>query len=149
MFVIWGAWHGLLLAFDKLRLQYVRLEPQNRWMRRILKISGVVFTFHLVCIGWVFFRSENLTDALKMLNQIMQGINLSLLPQFIGAYKPVVLLVGMGYALHFVPKKYEDRISSMLAVQPLYVKAIVVSLFLFLLIQVRSSDILPFIYFQF
>lgn len=149
VFVIWGAWHGILLAIDKVRIQYIRLEPQNRWMSRILKVLGVVFTFHLVCIGWVFFRSSNLADALKMLQQIAQGINLSLLPQFILAYKPVVFLVAMGYALHFVPKKYENRISSILAEQPLYVKAIIVSLLLFLLVQVRSSDILPFIYFQF
>ena len=58
-FVIWGAIHGLLLSFDKL----FWLEFSNRLGR----VTNTLLTFLLVCISWVFFRSDSLQIALDYL----------------------------------------------------------------------------------
>lgn len=54
LFIAWGAWHGLLLII-------YRFVPIDRWLARLGRIgkviSAVVF-FHLVCIGWIFFRAK-------------------------------------------------------------------------------------------
>ncbi|HKB00932.1 MAG TPA: MBOAT family protein [Gemmataceae bacterium] len=61
-FVIWGAYHGLLLAIQ-------RLIPAG-WDRPALRPVTTLMTFLLVCIGWVFFRAQTLADA----GQILRGL---------------------------------------------------------------------------
>ena len=57
-FVIWGAYHGVLLMIDR------ALEPWlQRWPRALYRGA----TFLLVLIGWVFFRSEHFTMAFTWL----------------------------------------------------------------------------------
>jgi alginate O-acetyltransferase complex protein AlgI len=56
VFVIWGAYHGLLLAFERWRGKesvYARLPRQIR----------VAITFVLVLFSWVLFRCPTLSDA--------------------------------------------------------------------------------------
>ena len=57
-FFLWGVYYGFLLLIEKylIRKRGPALKPL-RWL----------FTMVLVMIGWVFFRSENVTDALNYL----------------------------------------------------------------------------------
>jgi alginate O-acetyltransferase complex protein AlgI len=55
-FVVWGAYHGLLLAFDNLVKGRIRFWP---------------LTFVLANIGWVFFRSASLPQSLAVLRQLV------------------------------------------------------------------------------
>ena len=59
-FVIWGLYHGLLLAAHAL-LRQRGLVP--RW-----RPLAVAATFLSVVVGWVFFRSATLADALGLLS---------------------------------------------------------------------------------
>jgi alginate O-acetyltransferase complex protein AlgI len=62
-FVFWGLWHGLgLFAQNRWsewvqpRLKPLLDKPQLRaWLPRALSAAGVFFTFHYVCLGWVWF----------------------------------------------------------------------------------------------
>ena len=53
-FAAWGFFHGLLLIL------YSEVQPQ--WDRASRQLQMAV-TFFLVCIGWVFFRSNTFHDA--------------------------------------------------------------------------------------
>ncbi len=69
-FIIWGCYHGLLLAIQRVisgsrGLDENRGNTWNTW--RPLKIF---VTFHLICLGWVFFRAENLEKALAFLERL-------------------------------------------------------------------------------
>jgi alginate O-acetyltransferase complex protein AlgI len=60
-FVTWGFYHGLLLAVH-------RAVPWPTWLgRAALRPLGVITTFILVCVGWVFFRAPTLGQAGTML----------------------------------------------------------------------------------
>jgi alginate O-acetyltransferase complex protein AlgI len=56
-FLIWGGYHGVLLVAHRLVPSWDLLPA---WMRRILM-------FALVTIGWVFFRSRDLSMAMTLL----------------------------------------------------------------------------------
>ena len=58
-FVIWGLYYGILLIFEK--FVYVHLQ------KRLPKFLNVVITFIVVIIGWVFFFSNNMTEAVSYL----------------------------------------------------------------------------------
>ncbi|MGL5980420.1 MAG: MBOAT family O-acyltransferase [Phocaeicola sp.] len=152
LFIIWGAWHGLLLVIDKLRLVYFSTKKEkanNSFFARIKRVGAIFLTFNLVCIGWVFFRASSLEKVGEMASQIFTDFKASLFPQLLSGYPTVFLLVGIGAILHLLPQRYEMYGAALLERLPLIAKAAVVAFFIFLLVQVRSSEILPFIYFQF
>jgi len=68
-FVMWGAFHGLWLALHRGFLaRFPAWSGGGRlWTGRGVKLLGIVATFHLVCLGWVFFRAESLGKALELL----------------------------------------------------------------------------------
>ena len=95
LFVIWGAWHGLLLVvFHKLRNW--RLVPSND--RRLGYWFNRQLTFFLVVIGWVFFRAadvrtssygySSVSSAVEMMAQMIgwhgshHAAELSILPGY-------------------------------------------------------------------
>jgi len=58
-FVIWGFYHGVLLVLHKISLKFIKI--------RIPRVIAVLFTFHLVCLGWIFFRASSVHTSLKIL----------------------------------------------------------------------------------
>ena len=59
-FLIWGGLHATYYLFESFRAPASKLMDLLAcpgWLRRIL---AMVITFHLVLIGWVFFRAERL-----------------------------------------------------------------------------------------
>ena len=63
-FVIWGALHGALLAFERVRGKaalYARLPSPVR----------IAATFAIVLITWVFFRSRDLPHAVRYLSHML------------------------------------------------------------------------------
>lgn len=65
-FVLWGGFHGIILIL------YRVFAPdsgpsQSRWW--VSAIQGVVM-FHLVCLGWLIFRAQNLTTVGVFLQSI-------------------------------------------------------------------------------
>ncbi len=56
-FVIWGALHGALLAFE-------RTQGKESFYNRLPAPLKTALTFVIVCFTWVFFRAETLPQAL-------------------------------------------------------------------------------------
>jgi len=38
---------------------------------KVYHVVSVIVTFHLVCIGWVFFRAENMTIAWQIISKLL------------------------------------------------------------------------------
>ncbi|MFW5751383.1 MAG: MBOAT family O-acyltransferase, partial [Planctomycetota bacterium] len=55
-FVIWGAIHGAMLAFE-------RAQGKDGAYRRLPRPLRITITFAVVCLAWIFFRAESLTQA--------------------------------------------------------------------------------------
>jgi alginate O-acetyltransferase complex protein AlgI len=55
-FVIWGAIHGGMLAFE-------RAQGKDSFYRRLPHAARVAITFLVVCLSWVFFRAKTLGQA--------------------------------------------------------------------------------------
>lgn len=59
-FVVWGGIHGAWLAFE-------RAQGKDAFYRRMPKVAKIALTYLIVLVGWVFFRSANVTDAVQYL----------------------------------------------------------------------------------
>ncbi|HET6487142.1 MAG TPA: MBOAT family O-acyltransferase, partial [Spirochaetia bacterium] len=64
-FVIWGAYHGLLVSLERL-LPVLGRTPRTLAM----KLVRGAMSFALVLVGWVFFRARSLGDALFILGHL-------------------------------------------------------------------------------
>ncbi len=56
-FVLWGIWHGLGLFVDNRWSALTRswVAAQSPRWQALFNAFGVIFTFHFVMLGWVFF----------------------------------------------------------------------------------------------
>lgn len=61
-FIVWGGYHGFLLCLQRFAEGKGWIgDGQRDWW---VSIASQVTTFFLVCLGWVLFRAESLTEAI-------------------------------------------------------------------------------------
>jgi hypothetical protein len=86
---------------------------------------------------------------MTMLNQIFTNFHPELLGQLVTGYWHVMALMALGFLLHFVPDRIENRCKQAFVRLPMFCYVIALVVMVVIIIQVKSSDIQPFIYFQF
>jgi len=138
-FVVWGAYHGVLLGFERW------LGKQSAY-HRLPHPARVGVTFVLVLFSWVLFRSENLAEAGRYFSAMfgLGGDGMVLLAaQFYGQGKPLL----MGLCAFFIvwPLQAYDWSQEVtwpkaLALAPAFCGA---------LAAMFSQAFNPFLYFQF
>jgi alginate O-acetyltransferase complex protein AlgI len=72
-FLVWGIYQGALLILHK---EYVnaleKLGIHSKLVSsKIYHCLSVVVTFHIVCIGWVFFRADTEAIAMQMISKLV------------------------------------------------------------------------------
>lgn len=158
-FILWGGFHGLMLCLDKIWQQFkpqfspvsLLSEKTKAAVRHgsLLRIVSCIITFHLVALSWIFFRSDDLDTAFSVLSQIFTDWQSGIVIQWIEGYPSVALLMLIGYAMHFMPNQTRQIVINLFNRLPLWAYAICFVALIWLIMQVKSSEIVPFIYFQF
>lgn len=158
-FLLWGVFHGLALVVHK---EFQRLTEGFKAFTAILaskpgNILSMLFTFHVVCIGWVLFRAETTDIAMSMLQKMFffeaftqgtEAFRLTLTTINYPLIYPSIFLLLPILAVTHVLMGYLDKTQWVSRTPiPLKVAYCVVMMFLVL---VFSPDKSPrFIYFQF
>jgi hypothetical protein len=68
---------------------------------------------------------------------------------FVESYPFVAICIFGGYIMHFCPKNWTFVLTNRLINTPIIGKAVIFALVLFLVIQTRQSELIPFIYQQY
>ena len=149
-FVLWGALHGVALALHKMWLAIVPWAKANgKDMNPLSRVLGTILTFHIVCLGWLLFRAEDMQTVHLMLYQILHSFNTSIIPQFVLGYKEVLALIVIGYGMHFMPSAIDGDMQRKVANASFWWQVALLVIVAWCVMQIKSSDIQPFIYFQF
>lgn len=148
-FILWGALHGLALAIHKSYLSIFRIEKKDTQPNYISRFLGIFITFHFVCFCWIFFRATSMQKSWEVISQIMYSFDWKILPQMLSGYKLVFILMAAGFILHFVPVKWENKFKNTMINSPYAVLLAFLFVIVVIVAQVKSSEIQPFIYFQF
>jgi alginate O-acetyltransferase complex protein AlgI len=86
-FIFWGLFHSILFLpsfiFKTNRKYTTSIIAENTLLPSAKEFIQVTTTFTLVTIGWVFFRSETITDAFSYLNQMFFDIDFFSIDQII------------------------------------------------------------------
>ena len=157
-FIFWGGLHSIALVVHKMWMSITRGIGfiSSRWWNILMTIV----TFHFVIFAWMIFRNADITwDGLFhqgnwgnlgiMLSQIFTSFHPELILDVIGNYWQVFALIALGYALHFVPDKFSQACRRAFVKMPAIFYAIAIVILIVIIIQVKTSEIQPFIYFQF
>ena len=97
----------------------------------------------------MFFRASSFTTALEVITQIGTNFHATVFTQLLAGYKGVSFLMLLGYLLHFLPDKLETGATRMVVRMPLVLQALLIVAVIYIVIQVKTAGIQPFIYFQF
>lgn len=144
-FVVWGGLHGLILAVERFFKQYIKVADNI-----FIKIISTLLTFHFVSFCWIFFRAKDFATAADLIKNIGQlSFQLNQWISVIGIYKNVLIMISIGFIMHFLPEKFVQVLRNGFIKLPLVGKAIIVALVFWLVYATASSETQPFIYFQF
>jgi D-alanyl-lipoteichoic acid acyltransferase DltB (MBOAT superfamily) len=144
-FVIWGTLHGAVLVFEKALSKF----RKRFFGRKILRPLMVLLTFHIVCVGWVFFRAETADHVWQMFNRMWYSFDIIVLWQLWVAYPLIFGVMAGGFILHGLPDKWQEFMRGKFIGFPLWGKSVIVLIVLFILHLFFKTDIQPFIYFRF
>ena len=90
---------------------------------------------------------------MEIVNEIFDRIfshpGFDLLLKVIAGYGAVFALMAAGYLIHWLPEAWKVRYRQWFASQPLWLMGIITVFAIFLMYQLMSGEMQPFIYFQF
>jgi D-alanyl-lipoteichoic acid acyltransferase DltB (MBOAT superfamily) len=138
-FVIWGALHGGVLALERL---WGDLKP--KLLPSLPKLVGIVVTFHIVVLGWIFFRSQTFSEAIAFLGGLgrSQGALLTVTPM-------AIALIILGLATQALPERMLERVAARFAKLPALAAGVGLAAMMVGIEALRPEGVAPFIYYQF
>jgi len=153
-FIIWGLLHGAYLIIGSLT-KGIR-EKALGFMgaikhSRIHKFIQLLVTFHLVTFAWIFFRSNTISDAFYVINNLFVKSNLSFdevftLSQSREFIVAIVAILFMEF-IHLIQERV--RIRQFLDDKPIILRWILYYIIIFAILIFGVFEKVPFIYFQF
>ncbi len=144
-FVIWGLFHGVFLILER--------SPLGRLLEKLPLLIRHAYLILTVLIGWVFFRAENLAQALDYL-KAMFGANTAP-TYYAGLFLNIETILTLAAAA-FLSLPYYARLAARIEAQSfgmqwpgLIHRSALIGLFALSLITLINSTYNPFIYFRF
>jgi len=152
-FVIWGLLHGVYLLFSALLsgsgVGNNSLEKKRKPFP-MHQFFQIVLTFHLVLLGWVFFRANSFEDAKLILGSIWKfdlgdsGINLFRFPV---DFSLSIILIGILMIIEYL--QVYQNLNQRLGNLPWAGKFVLLALGIGSILLLGKFDGADFLYFQF
>jgi D-alanyl-lipoteichoic acid acyltransferase DltB (MBOAT superfamily) len=94
-FIVWGMIHGFFLVVYRLQKKtrkkfFKRMGIDNNHLVPVF--LETVLTLSIVMIAWIFFRAEDINQAIKYISEIFSS-SLFTIPHFLGMRRALVLIV--------------------------------------------------------
>ena len=144
-FVFWGAGHGVLLILHKLWVKFTGKRWDNSWYNTI----SWTFTFVCVSLLWIPFRATSMEMTWSIYTRIFSSSNLQMVWAVMETNPTLIVLLILGYGLTLIPSNWKEKVVTYISGQDLLVKFAMMIVVIQVIIQMRSSVVQPFIYFQF
>jgi len=149
-FIIWGLIHGFLLI-----VYHLQRNPRKKLFKRIginnknSVIVGIetIITLIIIVVAWIFFRAENIGQALNYLSEIFSP-SLFAAPTINKMAVFPVFFILIFFTMEWIGRKHEYSIQKTFINQPRYVRwSFYYGFFISLIIFMGHQE--SFIYFQF
>jgi D-alanyl-lipoteichoic acid acyltransferase DltB (MBOAT superfamily) len=139
-FMIWGAIHGVMYLIERL---WSNLPGAGGVFRMLKKPFGVLLTFTIVHLAWVFFRIDKLENLETLWNALFHSAGVKELTLKASIWLMLGLFVVLDLTL------YNKRIDKWLDGKPFGFRWLLYAIMLFCILSFGGLVNHPFIYFQF
>jgi len=146
LFIIWGGLNGLGLVIHKL---WQKISPFKNAKAIPLRFALMLFTLTFISFTRIFFRSDSLDTVGLIFDRIKNHFGAELFFDIIKGYASVLSLIALGYIIHWIPVSVKQKYRELFSDLPVYVMAFATVGVVFVMYQLMSGEMQPFIYFQF
>jgi alginate O-acetyltransferase complex protein AlgI len=144
-FLAWGGIHGVGQAVGRWRReQRVRRGLPAQADDARSRVLQCVVTFHIVCLGWVFFRADTFSTAITMLTRVFTAWG-----PFPLVTPLVMLAIAVGIGMQFLPRGAGERVVAGFTHLRPALQGVAVGVVLFVITAMGPQGVAPFIYYQF
>lgn len=145
-FIFWGAYHGGFIILEK--------TVFGRLLGKLWSPIRHLYAILIIMIGWVFFRADNLTHALKYLKRMFiltSSNNYYYMELYLNNRVILTLAAGIIFSAPIVVyiKKFLEAFTHRKLVFQIFGDFILVSILFISIIRLSSTTYNPFIYFRF
>ena len=145
-FVIWGGLNGLGLVAYKYWRKVSPYEQSKLWITRAWKIA---FTFAFITFTRIFFRGNDMESINLWFAQVANNMSWDTATEVIRHNNIPLGVILIGYITHWLPQHWKDYVEHVFAESHYAVKIAIALVVVLICYQAYSTDIQPFIYFQF
>ncbi len=144
-FVIWGAIHGGVLAIERYVMGWWASTGRPSLIpTELANVLRWLYTFHVVCLAWVFFRAETFSLATSMLGRLTAWGEPSEL------VTPLLLIVVVAMLVsQFAPIARVRELEVEYGRLPWLIQGVLLGIGLVVIDVLGPEGVAPFIYFQF
>lgn len=148
-FVVWGAFHGSLLAIHRWMIRVMPPADVSRSpvVERLHSVFKMAVFFQIVCLGWLIFRAQSIGQIMEMVQALLfgwPGSSLTEIWQIVVRLAPyLIVLVAV--------QIYQFRTGDLMAVYraPVLIRGLFYCICAVLMIVGGVTNAQDFIYFQF
>lgn len=148
LFLLWGAYHGLLLVGHR-KLQQWQRGWKIKLPDNLVTPVSWAFTLALISLGWILFRAHNLQQAMAMLGAVFSPASYGRLSLRPNCYILTSLIVGGYFVYHLFERFSKSLEGSLWSRRVFWVLSPVRYGVIIFLTVVWSKQEAVFVYFQF
>lgn len=146
LFIIWGGLNGLGLIVHK---AWSKISPFKGTQNMGVKFILMLVTLTFISFTRIFFRSSSMETVSMIFNRMGDHFGADLWLGILKGYKSVLLVMLLGYLIHWIPETNKQKYRHWFASQHYAVIGLIMLVAVFCMYQLMSGEMQPFIYFQF
>ncbi|MDF1685820.1 MAG: D-alanyl-lipoteichoic acid acyltransferase DltB (MBOAT superfamily) [Parvibaculaceae bacterium] len=152
-FVVWGTLHGTMLGIERyLTRRLNAFAPKDDGTPSIIErlsgstmhLVGIIWTFHFVCLAWIFFRAESIALAW---DYIKGFANWTTPNELVTPF--LVTLIAVTLLFQFTPSRLGRWLAEGIKEFPSPMLGAILGFGIFFIWAIAPNGVAPFIYFQF
>ncbi len=145
-FIMWGGLNGLGLVVYKF---WKKISPYENKKGILVHFWKIFITFNFITFTRIWFRADDMDRVNGMLYQLSHNLSFDVAWRVITSYWLVFAVMVFGYVVHWLPTGFKNRYMNWFIQMPYWAQVVVSAVTVFLIYQSQTSDLQPFIYFQF
>lgn len=147
-FIFWGAYHGLFLVLER--------AFWGRMLQRWSSLLTIPLTFLIVLVSWVFFRADNLTQAMQFLSVMtdFHKFGATAYPSIEIIDRRAQFTLGLALVFSFLPAvnfvdHFLQRVRSLTTLCWHFRMGLAIACLLLSTTAIAAGNYSPFLYFRF
>jgi alginate O-acetyltransferase complex protein AlgI len=142
-FIIWGIYHFIVFILFTFKPQYFEKLKVWKWL-------SILITFCFVCLGWIFFRSESLSDSLIVFNKIfnLSGYEFYSIKSILFSDIKILIALGLLFVTDYI-HRHEDFGFTLSYVKEYKIRWVVYFILVMIILVYGNFNEQKFIYFDF